>query len=59
MNFPVQVRQVMSAPAVAEPAVRAIRLTRMLHRLLPEDTEVTGLLALMLLTDVTIYPATV
>ncbi len=29
----------------------AIRLTRWLHRLLPDDAEVTGLLALMLLTD--------
>jgi RNA polymerase sigma factor (sigma-70 family) len=29
----------------------AIRLTRALHALLPEDSEVTGLLALMLLTD--------
>jgi RNA polymerase sigma factor (sigma-70 family) len=29
----------------------AIRLTRWLHRLLPGDAEVTGLLALMLLTD--------
>jgi RNA polymerase sigma factor (sigma-70 family) len=29
----------------------AIRLTRWLHRLLPDDSEVTGLLALMLLTD--------
>jgi RNA polymerase sigma factor (sigma-70 family) len=29
----------------------AIRLTRMLHELLPADGEVTGLLALMLLTD--------
>ena len=29
----------------------AIRLTRMLHGLLPKDGEVTGLLALMLLTD--------
>nr|WP_202897170.1 sigma-70 family RNA polymerase sigma factor [Actinopolymorpha pittospori] len=29
----------------------AIRLTRTLHRLLPEDAEVAGLLALMLLTD--------
>jgi RNA polymerase sigma factor (sigma-70 family) len=29
----------------------AIRLTRMLHRLLPDDGEVMGLLALMLLTD--------
>ncbi|GHE26137.1 RNA polymerase sigma24 factor [Streptosporangium violaceochromogenes] len=29
----------------------AIRLTRMLHRFLPADAEVTGLLALMLLTE--------
>ena len=29
----------------------AIRLTRIVHRLLPDDTEVTGLLALMLLID--------
>jgi RNA polymerase sigma factor (sigma-70 family) len=29
----------------------AIRLTRMLHRILPDDSEVAGLLALMLLTD--------
>jgi len=29
----------------------AIRLTRMLHKLLPEEVEVDGLLALMLLTD--------
>jgi predicted RNA polymerase sigma factor len=29
----------------------ALRLTRMLHRLVPEQTEVAGLLALMLLTD--------
>jgi predicted RNA polymerase sigma factor len=29
----------------------AIRLTRTVHRLLPDDGEVTGLLALMLLTD--------
>jgi RNA polymerase sigma factor (sigma-70 family) len=29
----------------------ALRLARMLHRLLPEDPEVEGLLALMLLTD--------
>ncbi|MFC9437631.1 RNA polymerase sigma factor [Nocardia sp. NPDC057030] len=29
----------------------AIRLARAVHRLLPDDTEVTGLLALMLLTD--------
>ncbi|MEO8846588.1 MAG: sigma-70 family RNA polymerase sigma factor [Kofleriaceae bacterium] len=32
-------------------AFEAIRLTRMLHRLRPEDPEITGLLALMLLTD--------
>ncbi|WP_310711784.1 DUF6596 domain-containing protein [Nonomuraea sp. 3-1Str] len=35
----------------AEPAAEAIRLTRMVHRLLPDDPEVAGLLALMLLTD--------
>ena len=29
----------------------AVRLVRMVHRLLPDDSEVTGLLALMLLTD--------
>ena len=29
----------------------AIRLARMLHRLMPDETEVAGLLALMLLTD--------
>jgi len=29
----------------------ALRLTRMLHRLVPDDCEVAGLLALMLLTD--------
>jgi RNA polymerase sigma factor (sigma-70 family) len=34
-----------------EMAAEAIRLTRMVHRLLPADSEVTGLLALMLLTD--------
>ena len=32
-------------------ATEAIRLTRWLHRLLPDDGEITGLLALMLLTD--------
>ncbi len=32
-------------------ANEAIRLTRVVHRLLPEDAEVMGLLALMLLTD--------
>jgi RNA polymerase sigma factor (sigma-70 family) len=35
----------------SELAAEAIRLTRMVHRLLPGDGEVTGLLALMLLTD--------
>ncbi|MFI5486379.1 RNA polymerase sigma factor [Micromonospora echinaurantiaca] len=35
----------------ADLAAEAIRLTRLLHRLLPDDPEVTGLLALMLLTD--------
>ncbi|MFD3930093.1 RNA polymerase sigma factor [Streptomyces sp. NPDC058614] len=35
----------------AELAGEAIRLTRSVHRLLPEDREVAGLLALMLLTD--------
>ncbi|GAB3964930.1 sigma factor-like helix-turn-helix DNA-binding protein [Actinoallomurus acanthiterrae] len=35
----------------ADLAAEAIRLTRLVHRLLPGDGEVTGLLALMLLTD--------
>src|SRR6185295_9270065 len=35
----------------AELATEAIRLTRLVHRLLPNDAEVMGLLALMLLTD--------
>ncbi len=35
----------------AELAAEGIRLARLVHRLLPEDGEVTGLLALMLLTD--------
>ena len=35
----------------AELTAEAIRLTRWLHRLLPDDGEVAGLLALMLLTD--------
>jgi RNA polymerase sigma factor (sigma-70 family) len=34
-----------------ELSAEAIRLTRMVYRLLPDDGEVTGLLALMLLTD--------
>jgi len=34
-----------------ELAAEAIRLTRLLHRMLPDDHEVTGLLALTLLTD--------
>jgi RNA polymerase sigma factor (sigma-70 family) len=35
----------------AELTAEAIRLTRLVHRFLPEDGEVAGLLALMLLTD--------
>jgi RNA polymerase sigma factor (sigma-70 family) len=35
----------------ADLEAEAIRLTRLVHRLLPDDSEVTGLLALMLLTD--------
>jgi RNA polymerase sigma factor (sigma-70 family) len=35
----------------AELSAEAIRLTRMFHQRLPDDSEVTGLLALMLLTD--------
>jgi RNA polymerase sigma factor (sigma-70 family) len=35
----------------AELSAEAIRLARMVHRLLPDDGEATGLLALMLLTD--------
>ena len=35
----------------AELTAEAIRLTRAVHRLLPDDGEVAGLLALMLLTD--------
>jgi predicted RNA polymerase sigma factor len=38
----------LTAPALSQ---EAIRLTRWLYRLLPEDSEVAGLLALMLLTD--------
>ncbi len=38
----------LTAPALSQ---EAIRLTRWLHRLLPDDGEVAGLLALMLLTD--------
>jgi RNA polymerase sigma factor (sigma-70 family) len=38
----------LTAPALSR---EAIRLTRWLYRLLPEDSEVAGLLALMLLTD--------
>jgi len=34
-----------------ELSAEAIRLARVVHRLLPDDAEVTGLLALMLLTD--------
>ena len=39
------------APVRAELTDEAVRLARLLHRLLPEEPEVTGLLALMLLTD--------
>ncbi len=39
------------ALTVPELSREAIRLARWLHRLLPEDSEVAGLLALMLLTD--------
>ncbi|WP_188192756.1 RNA polymerase sigma factor [Nonomuraea sp. SYSU D8015] len=35
----------------AELTAEAIRLARMVHRLMPDDAEVAGLLALMLLTD--------
>ncbi|MFD0364919.1 RNA polymerase sigma factor [Nocardia sp. GCM10030253] len=35
----------------AELSTEAIRLTRLVHRLLPDDNEIAGLLALMLLTD--------
>jgi predicted RNA polymerase sigma factor len=41
-------------PAIPLPGVitaEAIRLGRMVHALLPDDSEVAGLLALMLLTD--------
>jgi predicted RNA polymerase sigma factor len=42
-----------SGPTLHRPdmTAEAIRLTRLLHRLLPAEGEVTGLLALMLLTD--------
>jgi RNA polymerase sigma factor (sigma-70 family) len=42
-----------SGPDLRRPdlTAEAIRLTRLLHRLLPRDREVAGLLALMLLTD--------
>ncbi len=40
--------QQLTAPALSS---EAIRLGRWLHRLLPDDAEVAGLLALMLLTD--------
>lgn len=38
-------------PVRAELTAEAIRLTRLVHALLPDDGEVTGLLALMLLTE--------
>jgi RNA polymerase sigma factor (sigma-70 family) len=40
--------EALTVPALSQ---EAIRLTRWLHRLLPDDSEVAGLLALMLLTD--------
>ncbi|MDF2576213.1 MAG: polymerase subunit sigma-24 [Agromyces sp.] len=40
-----------SAPVREELTGEAIRLARLLHQLLPDDGEVTGMLALMLLTD--------
>ncbi len=42
-----------SGPDLQRPelTIEAIRLTRQVHRLLPDDGEVAGLLALMLLTD--------
>jgi RNA polymerase sigma factor (sigma-70 family) len=42
-----------SGPGLVRPdlSAEAIRLTRLVHRLLPQVGEVTGLLALMLLTD--------
>jgi RNA polymerase sigma factor (sigma-70 family) len=42
-----------SGPALQRPdlTAEAIRLTRLLHRLLPSETDVAGLLTLMLLTD--------
>jgi len=38
----------LTAPSLSD---EAVRLTRLLHGLVPEDAETTGLLALMLLTD--------
>jgi RNA polymerase sigma factor (sigma-70 family) len=42
-----------SGPSLQRPelSAEAIRLTRLVHRMLPDDGELTGLLALMLLTD--------
>jgi RNA polymerase sigma-70 factor (ECF subfamily) len=40
-----------TAPVREDLTREAIRLTRLLHELLPDDGETTGLLALMLLTD--------
>jgi RNA polymerase sigma factor (sigma-70 family) len=42
-----------SGPGASRPELtaEAVRLTRAMHRSLPEDAEVTGLLALMLLTE--------
>ena len=38
-------------PVRAELTAEAIRLTRLLHQLLPEEPEVAGLLGLLLLTE--------
>jgi predicted RNA polymerase sigma factor len=40
-----------TSPHRVDLAAEAIRLARLAHRLMPDDREVTGLLALMLLTD--------
>jgi RNA polymerase sigma-70 factor (ECF subfamily) len=40
-----------SAPVRSDLTLEALRLTRLVHALLPDDGEVTGLLALMLLTE--------
>src|SRR5438034_1269695 len=51
--YPVPTGTTSSGPALqrTDLIAEAIRLTRLLHRLLPGEAEVAGLLALMLLTD--------